>query len=106
MTVMTPAEARMEAERESYSDAIPDPEARARAMMEDLSLPEEFEDHGFEDTHDVAEYVEQEVMATIEGTVGVPGVFIEEAVYEAEEVVFPLVMEEFEEYAHANGLEV
>ncbi|WP_135666833.1 hypothetical protein [Halorhabdus rudnickae] len=103
MTVMTRAEAREEKHRQKVEHLIPDWEARARALMEDYSIPEEFEAHGFEDKHDVAEKVEERTIEVIrEARIEVPHDavhFVEEEVEMAKDQVYQLVMDEFEEYA-------
>lgn len=108
MTVMTRAEAREEQHRDSVRHLIPDWQSRAEALMEDVSIPAEFEAHGFEDKHDVAEYIEEQVIELIE-TAPVPRDarhFVEEEKDVASERVYALVMEEFDEYAEASGIEL
>lgn len=98
MTIMTRAEAREEQHYESVRHLIPDPEALARGLMEDYSIPAEFEDMGFDDKDDVAEQIEAEVVEEIEAA-PVPRDakhFVEREVEEAKFMVHALVMEEFE----------
>jgi len=105
---MTRAEAREEKHREEVSHLIPDWRSRAEALMEDYSIPAEFEAHGFEDTHDVAERIEQDVVELIQDA-PVPRDaehFVEEEVVEAKHEVFALVMEEFPEMAEETGIEL
>jgi len=108
MTVMTNAEAREEAHRDQVADLIPDWRARAVALMEDYSLAAEFEAHGFEDKHDVAERIEMDVVEILEDA-PVPRDaqhFVEEEILEAEHGVYELVMNEFDDYADQTGLEL
>lgn len=66
MVVISRAEAR-EAERyDAIKHEIPDAEARAEAMCEDLSEPAEREAHGIEDVADAVEVVTEKVVAEIE----------------------------------------
>ncbi|ERJ05095.1 hypothetical protein HLRTI_002894 [Halorhabdus tiamatea SARL4B] len=103
MTVMTPAEAREEKHYDQVAHLIPDWESRARAMMEDFSIPQEFEGHGFESKADVAEKIEKRTVEVIrEARMAVPHDavhFVEDEVEMAKDQVYQLVMEEFEEYA-------
>jgi hypothetical protein len=66
MVVISRAEAR-EAERyDAIKHEIPDAEARAEAMCEDLREPAEREAHGIEDVADAVEVVTEEVVAKIQ----------------------------------------
>ena len=107
---MTAAEARREAHRDSVADLIPCWDTEAERHMEDLALPAEFEDHGFESVHEVAEHIEEAVVQEIEdakrGVSEDAHHFFEEEAEEARLSVFPLVMEEFEQYAEETGLEI
>jgi len=108
MTVMTNAEAREEAHRDQVADLIPDWRARVVALMEDYSLAAEFEAHGFEDKHDVAERIEMDVVEILEDA-PVPDDaqhFVEDEICEAEHEVFALVMERFDDYAADTDLEL
>lgn len=101
MTVMTRAEAREEKHRDQVAGLIPDWRSRARALMEDYSIPDEFEAHGFEDKHDVADQIEQDVVELIEDA-PVPRDaqhFVDDEIVQAQHEVFALVMEEFDDYA-------
>ena len=108
MTVMTRAEAREEKHYDQVADLIPSWRSRARALMEDYAIPAEFEAHGFEDKHDVAERIEMDVVEILEDA-PVPHDaqhFVEDEIVEAEHEVYAMVMEEFDEMAESMGLEL
>lgn len=108
MTVMTRAEARREKHYDQVADLIPDPIARAEALMEDLAIPAEYEDHGFDSVHEVADYIEQDVVEQIRDA-PVPHDaqhFVEDEVCCARDRVYDHVMEEFENHADQTGLEL
>lgn len=103
MTTMSPAEAREEKHRQQVGHLIPDWESTATALMEDFSIPEEFEAQGFEGTADVAEAIEKRTIETIrEARTDVPRDaqhFVREEVEMARNQVYGHVMDHFEEYA-------
>lgn len=98
MTLMTRADAREEEHYDSVRHLIPDWRSSAEALMEDYAIPQEFEAHGFDDKHDVADRIEDDVVEMIEDA-PVPNDaehFVEDEVDAAKHEVYALVMEEFE----------
>jgi hypothetical protein len=91
-------------ERQEAYDAVahvvPDAHSIIESMMEDLALPAEYDEHGFDSTHEVAEHVEAAVIEQINDTPVHPDddayVFVEEELTYAKDHVFDMVMEDFE----------
>jgi hypothetical protein len=66
MVVISRAEAREAERHDAIKHEIPDAEARAEAMCEDLREPAEREAHGIEDVADAVEVVTEKVVAEVE----------------------------------------
>jgi hypothetical protein len=91
-------------ERQRAYDAlephIPDAHAKIMALMEDLAIPVEYDEHGFDDTHEVAEHIEEVVIEEIENA-SIPDdpaaeELLEEEILYARTEAYDLVMERFE----------
>lgn len=108
MTVMTAMEAKREQHRDAVIHQVPDAISLAEAMMEDLSEPQEFHDHGFDSLHEVATHIEEQVVKQIKAEVGIAP---DDAGYEcvqaevdyAKTEVFRKVMDEFAEYVAGSA---
>jgi len=66
MVVISRGQAREDERYEAIKHEIPDAEARAEAMCEDLREPAEREAHGIEDVSDAVEVVTEEVVEKIQ----------------------------------------
>ena len=98
MTVMSRMEAKREKHRDEVSDLIPDPIARARAVLEDLRIPAEAEAMGLDDKEDVIAVVLDEVLDELDDA-PVPRDarhFVEEEKEMAKDRIPALVHEEFD----------
>jgi hypothetical protein len=96
---MTPAEAKREQRRNAISHAIPDWEALTEGYIEQCELPAEYAEHGFDDTHEVACHIEEQVIEDIMAEAPPEGHkdagFFQEEADAADCYVFDKVMDEF-----------